>query len=240
MARRTNVEILIDILKSLERSQASPRRLAELTGWDEEKVRRVVREAADNPHVELFVGPGGTVKHRGTERTSSNGLYEDLARILARYWGPQELGLRRIDCLDTSRGGTRGRGTWVHPDIVVVADPRRRDHASESRRLHAIEVETRSGFDIRSVYQAHAVARGADYSWVIGCRAPGVEWAEWDRITWTARALGVGIVLYTRPGAYTTWRTEVQAVRQHPSADERTAFIECAIGWDRAEAVGIA
>ena len=93
-----------------------------------------------------------------------------------------------------ARGGSRGWGTWTHPDLVVSADPRRRRSRSEPPRLHAIEVETAEGFDLKSVYQAHAQGRGANYCWVIGAFAAGVTDYEWDRALWTAKELGVGIV----------------------------------------------
>ena len=124
MGRRTNAEILIDHLRGQPSNQASPRRLAELTGWPLDKVKRVAEFANADPDVELHIGKGGTVQTRGTERGSSNGLYDEVARVITKFWGPRQLGLRNISVLDTSRAGTRGQGVWAHPDLVIAADPR--------------------------------------------------------------------------------------------------------------------
>jgi hypothetical protein len=119
---------------------------------------------------------------------------------------------------------------WAHPDLVVAADPRRRSSAGEPRRLHAIEVETKNGFDLKSVYQAHAQGRGADYVWVIGNKAPKVDPPDWERIVWTASDLGVGLVTYDNPGASTTWVNHIEAAHRLPTAEQRERFIEMAIG----------
>jgi hypothetical protein len=201
-----------------------------LTGWSLEKVERVVKAGNENPDVEVHIGKGGTVQHRGSERGTSNGLYDAIIRIIKTYWGPRDLGLRNISVADTSRAGTRGQGVWSHPDLVIAADPRRKAYRDEPRRLHAIEVETKSGFDLRSIYQAHAQGRGAGYTWVIGNKHPGVEPGDWERILWTASDLGVGLVTYQTAGAYTTWKHHLDAVYNAPTADQRDAFIDLAIG----------
>lgn len=230
LARRSFAEILIDVLKEQPSHQASPRRLAELTGWPLEKVERVVAASRNDPNIALEVGRGGTVQHRGTERGSSVGVYRDVQRIITDYWGPRDLGLRNISVFDTSKAGTRGAGVWAHPDLVIAADPRRRAYSEEPRRLHAVEVETEKGFDLRSIYQAHAQGRGADYSWVIGNTDPGVERDDWERIEWAAEELGIGLVTYTKAGSYTTWETHLEAQHRAPDEDEREAFIKLAIG----------
>ena len=104
----------------------------------------------------VFHPKGGVIKHRGSERGVSAGIYADVARVIATYWGPRELGLRNIDVIGTARSGTRGGGVWTHPDLVVAADPPRRTSQNEPRRLHALEVETADGFDIRSVTNSEA------------------------------------------------------------------------------------
>jgi hypothetical protein len=226
VARRTDVQILVNHLISQESCQASVRRLTILTGWDEDKVRRVVENASTNPMINVHVGRGGTVQYRGTERTSSNGLYSDVARVLATYWASRELNLRNVDVIVTATGGTRGGGVWTHPDLVIAADPARRRSRNEPRRLHAVEVETNAGFDVRSVYQAHAQGRGAEYSWVFGNTLPGVAPKDWERVMWTAESLGVGVVTFDRPGSFGTWTTHRHAEHKEPSSDQREAFLD--------------
>jgi hypothetical protein len=49
---------------------------------------------------------------------------------------------------------------------VFFADPAKRPSVHDQRRTHALEIEQRSGFDIRSIYQAYEHGRGANYTWV--------------------------------------------------------------------------
>lgn len=119
---------------------------------------------------------------------------------------------------------------WSHPDIVVAADPRKRSSRNEQRRLHSIEVETADGFDLRSVYQAHAQGRGASYSWVFGSKQPDVTPADWERVIWTAHELGVGVVTFESPAAYTSWTTHVEADLREHEPRLREEFLEVAIG----------
>ncbi|MGE0139682.1 MAG: hypothetical protein AB7R77_17845 [Ilumatobacteraceae bacterium] len=226
MARRTDLALLIDALKDQPGEQASPRKVADLLGWESDKVRRVAERANDDPSIPLYIAKGGVIAHRGSERGASVGIYADVARVIATYWGPRELGLRNIDVIGTSRSGTRGGGVWTHPDLVVAADPARRRSQTEPRRLHAIEVETAAGFDLRSVYQAHAQGRDANYSWVFGSKAPGVEKPDWDRVLWTAESLGVGLVTFAKPHAYGTWTTHREAEHKEPSVAEREMFLK--------------
>jgi hypothetical protein len=225
MARRTDLELLIDMLKSQPGHQASAARLSGLLGWGAEKVKRVAARGNDDPAVPVFVASGGAIKHRGSERGASVGLYGDVARIIKQYWGERVLGLRNLDVIVTAHSGHRGSGVWTHPDLIVAADPPRRRSADEPRRLHALEVETADGFDLRSVYQAHAQGRGAHYSWVFGSKAPGVDPIDWERVTWTAESLGIGLVTFEKPHAYGTWTTHLKAELQEPSAIERERFI---------------
>ena len=226
MARRTDLELLIDTLKSQPGEQASPLRLAGLLGWELDKVGRVATKGNESQSVPVFIAKGGVIKHRGSERGASVGIYADVARVITTYWGPREVGLRNIDVIGTSRSGTRGGGVWTHPDLVVAADPARRKSQDEPRRLYAIEVETEAGFDLKSVYQAHAQGRDADYSWVFGRKSPGVEKSDWDRVLWTAQQLGVGLVTFIKPHAFGTWTTHHTADHKGPTLDERELFLE--------------
>jgi hypothetical protein len=225
MPRRTDLELLIDMLKTQPDEQASSLRLASLLGWEQGKVKRVAARGNDDPTIPVFVAKAGVIKHRGSERGATVGIYADVARVIAAYWGPREVGLRNIDIVPTARSGTRGGGVWTHPDLVVAADPPRRKSQTEPRRLHAIEVETAAGFDLKSVYQAHAQGRDADYSWVFGNKAPGVAKPDWDRVLWTAEELGVGLVTFAKPHAFGTWTTHLTAVHKEPTVAERNLFL---------------
>ncbi len=208
MARRTNVEMIVDTLSGLEGSQAAVRKLAELLNWDPDKARRIAEKAAGDPSLPISIAKGSVVKFRGREVGSSVGIYADVAKVLIKRFGPEEMNYRNIDVVDTSRSGTRSAGVWSHPDLVMAANPARRSSATEPRRIHAIEVETEDGFDLRSVYQAHAQGRGANYSWVFGSKQPGVEKNDWLRVVWTAKELALGslsIAAVGHPGGKPSW-----------------------------------
>jgi hypothetical protein len=226
MARRTELQLLIDALKAHPGEQASPRRLGEWLGWETDKVRRVADKANADPSTPLFIGKGGVIKHRGSERGAAVGIYADVAHVIETSWGPKEMGLRDIHTIGTARSGRRNGGVWTHPDLVIAANPPRRKSPDEPRRLHAIEIETADGFDLRSVYQAHAQGRGANYSWVFGCKTPKVEKADWERILWTVEELGIGLVTFTKPHVYSTWVTHRRASFKESTQDERRAFLE--------------
>jgi hypothetical protein len=239
MGRRTDLELMIASLKTQSGEQASSRKLAGLLGWELTKVNRIAAKANEDPSVSVFIAKGGVIKYRGSERGVLVGIYADVARVITTYWGPREMGLRNIDAIGTARSGTRTGGIWTHPDLVVAADPARRKSQSESRRLHAIEVETADGFDLRSVYQAHAQGRGAHYSWVFGDKAPGVEKADWDRVLWTAEELGIGLVTFAKPHAFGTWTTHNLAEPKEPTAEEREDFLKRTISDRDRAAYGV-
>ena len=234
---RTDVDILTGALCSFANDQASVAKLGEALDWDVDKVRRVVAraETAGSP---VFVGKAGVIKYRGSEIGSSVGLYSDVQRVIEHYWGERTLGLRNVRTAQVAHGGTHGGGVWSHPDLVMAADPKRRDSADEPARLHAIEVETTAGYDIRSVYQAHAQARGANYAWVFGCR-PETATTHWKRVMWTAEELGVGVVTFTRPHAFGTWITHREADRLQPTDDDRRVFVAQVIGATSRDELGL-
>jgi hypothetical protein len=239
MGRRTDLQLLIDALKAQPGEQASPRKLGEWLGWDADKVRRIAVKANADPSTPLFIGKGGVIKHRGSERGASVGIYADVAHVIETSWGPKEMGLRDIDTIGTARSGRRNGGVWTHPDLVIAANPPRRKSQDEPRRLHAVEIETADGFDLRSVYQAHAQGRGANYSWVFGSKAPGVEKADWDRILWTVHELKIGLVTFTKPHVFSTWVTHRQADFKEPKRGERNDFLERTMNSSDREAMDL-
>jgi hypothetical protein len=114
----------------------------------------------------------------------------------------------------------------------MEAFPRRKRHRDDPPDLHAIEVEIYKGFDIRSVYQAHAQGHGAEYSWVFFATAPSIN-PPLDRIMWAAEDLGIGMVEFDRAAASTTYKTHLLAVRKECWTEEdRKGFLETAGNWN--------
>ena len=144
MGRRTDPQILVDHLRDQPRNSASPTRLSALTGWPADKVERAIQRGVKDPYLALHIGRGGTVQYRGEEASAQPGIYSDVAES-SRVTGVLVNWDFVMTVAFSARGGSRGWGTWTHPDLVVSADPRRRRSRSEPPRLHAIEVETAEG-----------------------------------------------------------------------------------------------
>lgn len=238
VARRTDLQLMIDELAGLDGSQATIRKLAGLLKWDAEKVRRVAEKGSSDPTLPVFIAKASVVKFRGSEIGSAVGIYADVAKVIINRFGPERMGYRDIDVVDSAKSGKRGSGVWTHPDLVMAAYPRRRSSADEPRRLHAIEVETADGFDLKSVYQAHAQGRGANYSWVFGSKRPGVSKGDWARVLWTANELKVGLVTFEKPHLMSTWTKHFDPVFRETTLEDRADFLKQTVSAANIELIG--
>ena len=224
MGRRTFAQVMIDQLVLYPKDQASVRKLAGDLDWDEAKVERVVTAAMSEPSTPIDRGPGGVIRYRGAERGTTPGIYYDVKRVIQDYWGPRR-GLRSVQVDITSRSGRRGAGVWCHPDLVMSALPARRRNRDDPPRLHSIEVEVNTGFDIKSVYQAHAQGRGANFSWVFFASSTSSS-PNFERIDWAAKELEIGLVEFTKSGSYGTYRVRREAEPREVSEKDRAIFCE--------------
>jgi len=196
--------MMVDLLGSLGGTWGTERKVvATLVAehrWTESRALSTVARALSIDS-RFGRGKGGTIKFSGSDVA----IYGDVVRCIEAYWGPR-LGLRNCrarDCHEAT--GAKLAGKWVYPDVVLLADPKRRDSVSDPLEIHSIEVEQRSGFSIQSVYQSYEQGRGANYSWVhfVADPKPGEEW--WDRIVRAATELGVGLVAMSEPRIVGSW-----------------------------------
>jgi hypothetical protein len=187
-------------------------------------VNHIVTQAEDDPSTPLERGPGGVIRYRGSEKGTVPGIYYDVRRVVRDYWGPRR-GLRGIEVEITASRGKRGVGVWTHPDIVMCALPRRRQSADAPPDLHSIEVEVWSGFDIRSVYQAHAQGKGAEFSWVFYATS-NLLVPDYERIIDSAEDLGIGMVEFKKAASFGTYETILDASRRDVTKAERNTFCE--------------
>ena len=224
MSRRTYAQLVIDQLRKYPHNQGSARKLALDLGWDTEKIDRVVTAAMHEPSTPIERGPGGVVRFRGSEKGVVPGIYYDVQRVIRDYWAPQR-GLRFPRVEITASSGRRGAGVWCHPDLVMSALPRRSRKLGDPPNLYSIEVEVNTGFDIRSVYQAHAQGRGATFSWVFFASSEGSS-PNFERIEWAAKELDIGLVEFKRSGASGTYRVRLEAGHRDPTDDDRAIFCE--------------
>jgi hypothetical protein len=215
---------MIDQLRQYPHNQTSASRLARDLGWTEEKVSRVVTAAMSEASTPVERGPGGVIRFRGSETGVAPGIYYDVQRVVRDYWAPKH-GLRSPRVEITSTSGRRGAGVWCHPDLVMSALPARRRNRDDPPFLHSIEVEVNTGFDIKSVYQAHAQGRGANYSWVFFASSEGAS-PNFERIEWAATELQIGLVEFKRSGASSTYRVRLEAERREVTTEDREIFCE--------------
>jgi hypothetical protein len=224
VGRRTFAQVLIDQLREYPKNQGSVRRLAQDLGWPEEKVDRVVTNAMHEISTPVERGPGGVIRFRGSERGVTPGIYYDVQRVVRDYWAPKR-GLRLPRVEITARSGRRGAGVWCHPDLVMAALPVRRRNRSDPPHLHSIEVEVNTGFDIKSVYQAHAQGRGANFSWVFFASSEASS-PNFERIEWAADVLEIGLVEFKKAGASSTYRVRREAGRREVTHEDRAFFCD--------------
>ena len=125
MGRATDIELVIRYLMQMKAgewigTQAQlVRRLTE-TGWLQDRAERAVVRTI-NEDCGLHVGRGGTLKFSNADVA----LYSQVAQQLER-WQPMK-GWRVDEVLDVhAKKGLRGQGKWQYPDLLVLADPRRR------------------------------------------------------------------------------------------------------------------
>jgi hypothetical protein len=107
----------------------------------------------------------------------------------------------------------------------MSALPARRRNRDDPPHLYSIEVEVNTGFDIRSVYQAHAQGRGANFSWVFFASSEASS-PNFERIEWAAEELKIGLVEFKTSGASSTYKVRVEAERRDPTGEDRAIFCE--------------
>lgn len=215
--RRTDMKMLMDYCRNHFRQSnwGSEQRIADYLaaehGWPRQRVASALHKALEDESQSVMAGPGGRILYYGDDRS----IYMPAAKGLQRFLHRSPTGLRHILAIKTANvGDHKHDGIWQHPDFLVLADPPRRRSAAAGREVHAIEVESARGFDIKSIYQAYEQGRGADYRWVFsgGKFSPGTAR---DRIMRAAEDLGVGWVEMARPTASSTWHLCIVAKR-HP------------------------
>jgi hypothetical protein len=191
-----------------------------LSRWSPETIRGVLATLESEGH--LKTSTAQSIVFSGSDRAS----YEKVASGIVRRWAPRnDLADPCVAKVGTARHGLRREGAWLFPDLVLYANPKRRGPGEVTKRVHAIEVETASGFGVPSVYQAFEQARGADYAWVFGIRR-GHSDSHLGRIVRVATELRVGLVYIDDVTTPAKWVTKVEAGRRQVDPAERENFYE--------------
>ena len=204
--------------------------IEEKFAWREDKVRRLLQDNHGRLKqirhgVSLIgneIGPRGAVP-----------LYSDVSRVLENSWAKSK-GLQAAVALDTALAGRARTGVWSRPDCVLISYPARRTDLNQPPHLSTFEIERQSGFSVQSVYEAHSHGWGADYSWVVFVRSQTSDVRcpkpDWERVLWSAKTCGIGLISCTNPGNHSTWREHVPAKRRQER--RRSRFVEQAIPKD--------
>lgn len=192
------------------------------TGLTEEQAERTIERALEDPNSAVTSGRGGHLTYWGIEIGKTVGLYDAVGRVFSEYFGPRELGLRFAQPVSPLR--SPGGGEWTLPDLVVFAHPRRKRTADALKQIHSLEIEQTDGFGVQSVYQAYEQSRGADYAWAFAHLRPRKKLDP--RIVASASEQGVGLVTFTKPDAFGSYRLQSAADRRDVTANERRGFLE--------------
>lgn len=216
---------IIRELRKLPQNRASITRLAKLLGgnWTAETLRTklVELDRGDSP---VFLVRGG-VQYVGVENCADPGLYRQVESGIMRRWA-RERSIARPEVL-ASFASSAKNGDWTRPDLVIHS--RTTLNGQPADVYHALEVEQRDGFSVKSVYQAYEQSRGAHFAWVFFTGALPEAW-PWQRIVVVAKELGVGLVHMPRPSRSSEWGTVASARRFHPSPADVNSFLASALG----------
>lgn len=226
--RSTDVELLMSECDEIYKGKSSwseAALIAELVRrqvhkWTPERAASAIHRALEDQEIDLVAGRGDRIIYFGNDSS----LYYHAARGMAKAWG-RAMGLRYVLALQTAQARKgRHEGIWLHPDLLVLADPSRRRSATAGREVHAVEVESSGGFTIESIYQAYEQGRGADYQWVFAAKAMDPGPAR-DRIEVAAEEMGVGWVEISDLTAPSRWITRIQARRNPRATAESRAHL---------------
>ncbi len=233
MGRRSDVQLLRDFLKKQPNQRASLAKLEtglnEERNWDALKVRHVVDRAVLDPKLAIAKGKGGVIEFTGAENVRDSLLYQKASHVLQKSWAPKN-SLKDAMAHVSARGGRKGLLDWMHPDVVVIGKPKRRSGPHDDHRFHSFEVERLGGFHLDSIFQAFVQGKGSDYSWVLFNEVDLRSDLYLERLLWAAGRVGVGLISYGNPGAYSTWQMLHRADFRKPDKKEREEFLEYAVG----------
>ncbi len=219
MSQPTNLEMVCRVLRDQEGQTATREALYALMSskfkrWDrsvfDERLASYIDD--DTCPIAAVKGPGQRVRYTGSERGGGDlgsGLYLAVEGVLRANGIPQTRSANREIFL-TANKRSGSNEVWTVPDMVLECFTKSANSPAPTAVLHTFEVEPEAGFSIQSVYQAHAQGLGADYSWVLFDRGgqsdtPLPEQGS-ERITWAAIELGIGLISFSKPSVFSTWK----------------------------------
>ena len=74
-----------------------------------EQADQAITEALDDPKSLITSTQGNKIVYWGLENRSTVGLYDAVAQVFSKYWGPREFGLKALRDGDRDRGGAAER-----------------------------------------------------------------------------------------------------------------------------------
>ena len=223
--RRTDVELVIEACKgrggTWGREEAVVAHMQQAKGWHVARTKSAILKAVNGP-APVYFGRGETLKFSGTDAA----IYEDVRLRVQSSWADSRGFRNPLARNISSRHSARGLGDWMYPDLVLLADPKRRDTEMDPLEIHTLEVERAKGFTIQSVYQAYEQGRGANYAWVFFLGSKDELSESWRRILRAATELKVGLVAMRRVDLVGTWVVKLPAERRRkPVEGDRTLLL---------------
>jgi hypothetical protein len=181
---------------------------------------------------QVDIGPANQHAPQATQPASppESELYEDVANVIRNEWA-RDMRFRSHIVEVTARQGRRETGgTWTRPDIVVAALRVFPHVPGKYFDLITFELKAFDGIDVTAVFEALAHRRAATqaYVWLhvpVGFESQDQTNALLERVNEEARRHGVGLVVGSNPGDYSSWDVQLRAVRHEPDPEFLNEFI---------------
>lgn len=201
-------------------------------GWSDARLLAARNALIDKGLIVVSRGRGGPLRRVTIEpepflgeRRTEEALYLPMASVIAerwaedhRYWNSQ--------VVVTARQGRRNTGgTWSRPDVVLVGLRRFAHVPGTHLDVVTFEIKPPDYLDVTAVYEALAHRRVANLAYVLAW-LPHPRAYDWDGpIREAAERHGIGLLVATDPGDYTTWYEEVRPERSSPDLELLDQFI---------------
>jgi len=232
MKRKTDVQLLQTALRTWPDQRAGRNQLLEHFSkerkWDAAKVDRVLARAIEDAD-SCIAYRYKKYEFTGSESEKGALLYRQVATVLKNSWGPRHH-MKDLRPFVTAHGGKHGAMDWMHPDVAILGTPKKKAHPNDTDKCHSFEVERLGGFKLDSIFQAYVQGKGSHFSWVVFHKRDVRTDAYKERVLWAANRVGVGLIAYEKPTAFSTWHTCLEAEPRKPTKAESLEFQEQAMG----------
>ena len=164
----------------------------------------------------------------GPAALSEDALYDPIAKVLNEDWARDSRFQQHLVQVTAKQGRKKTGGTWTRPDIIVAALRVFPYLPGKYFDLISFEVKPSWGVDVTAVYEALAHRRASTqaYTWFHVPDASAESLAEAvEAICAEAKRHGVGVIVASEPGDYSTWDIMVDADRVPPDPESTNELV---------------